>query len=402
MTHPRLSFLRCRGITLVEVLVCLLVLTVGLAAIARLQAHLRLGAESARQRAEALRLAQDDMEHLRTFIQIAAGTGPSYAAIEARAPVPVEDASASTRYALERQVGNSAAPRYKAVTVVARWTDRIGDTQQVELPSMVAGIAPELGGVLSLQRHASEPLRPLGRHPGIPLTSQDLGDGRSVFKPSVQGTVAWVFDHLTGIIIQVCQAPAGVANAGLTAAQLSRCSTTQGLLVSGFVRFATQTDTPGARDAEQPTGPAMNLDLCLVPTDTPLCGAPALAECFDDAPAMPSPTRQTVIYHCAVFPPTGTLHWTGRLNLAPVDWQLAVPGEPGGFKVCRYSFDHNANGRIDNAEHPALYTKVTAPLTDQNFLVVRGAAACPVDQPVSVGSAAPDNVVNDSTVQHQP
>lgn len=391
-----------RGITLVEVLVCLLVLTVGLAAISRLQAHLRLSADAARQRAEALRLAQDEMERLRAFTQVAAGTGPSYAEIEAREPVPLADASASTRYTLERGVAIAAAPRYKAITLTARWTDRIGDAQQVELASMVAGITPALGGVLSLQRHVSQPLQPLGRHPAIPLTSRDLGDGRSVFKPSAQGVVAWVFDHVSGVITRVCQAPAGVANADLSAAQLSHCTTTQGLLVSGFVRFATQTDTPSARDAEQPTSPAMNLDLCLVAANNALCTVPSLAECFDDAPSTPSPTRQTVIYHCAVFPPAGSLHWTGRLNLAPVDWQVAAPEVPGGYKVCRYSFDHNTSGRIDNAEHPALYTQVAAPLTDQNFLVVRGAATCPVDQPVSVGSVAPDNVVNDSTVQHQP
>ncbi|HET7867426.1 MAG TPA: prepilin-type N-terminal cleavage/methylation domain-containing protein [Burkholderiaceae bacterium] len=391
-----------RGITLVEVLVCLLVLTVGLAAVSRLQSHLRLSAEAARQRAEALRLAQNEMERLRAFTRVAAGAGPSYVGIKSIGPMPVEDASASTRYTLERHVATSAAPRFKAVTLTARWSDRTGDAQQVELPSMVAGLAPALGGVLTLQRQVAESLQPLGRHPAIPLTARDLGGGRSVFKPSTQAVVAWVFDAITGVIIQVCQAPAGVANADLQEAQLSRCATTQGLLVSGFVRFATQTDTPGARDAEQPTSPALNLDLCLVAANTALCTAPSLAECFDDAPAAPSPTRQTVIYHCAVFPPAGTLHWTGRLNLVPVDWQLAVPEVAGGFKVCRYSFDHNANGRIDNAEHPALYTKVTAPLTDQNFLVVRGAATCPVDQPVSLGSVAPDNVVNDSTVQHQP
>ena len=391
-----------RGITLVEVLVCLLVLTVGLAAVSRLQAHLRLSAEAARQRAEALRLAQNEMERLRAFIQVAAGAAPSYAGIESHAAVPVDDAATSGRYTLERQVATVAAPRYKAVTLTARWTDRIGDAQQVELASMVAGLAPALGGVLSLQRHVAEPLQPQGRHPAIPLTARDLGDGRSVFKPSAQAGVAWVFDATTGVIVQVCQAPAGVATADLQAAQLSRCATTQGLLVSGFVRFATQTDSPGARDAEHPTSPALNLDLCLVASNTALCAAPSLAECLDDAPATPLPTRQTVIYHCAVFPPAGTLHWTGRLNLVPVDWQLAAPEVPGGFKVCRYSFDHNGNGRIDNAEHPALYAQVAAPLTDQNFLVVRGAATCPVDQPVSVGSVAPDNVVNDSTVQHQP
>jgi type IV pilus modification protein PilV len=396
--------MRRRGITLVEVLVCLLVLTVGLAAVSRLQAHLRLSAEAARQRAEALRLAQNEMERLRAFTQVAAGAGPSYAGIESREPVPMENASASasTRYTLERQVATVAAPRYKAVTLTVRWSDRIGDAQQVELPSMVAGIAPALGGVLSLQRHVSEPLQPLGRHPAIPLAARDLGDGRSVFKPSAQAVVAWMFDAITGIITRVCQAPAGVSNADLLETQLSRCTTTQGLLVSGFVRFATQTDTPGAREAEQPTSPALNLDLCLVAANTALCAAPSLAECFDDAPTTPLPTRQTVIYHCAVFPPAGTLHWTGRLNLAPVDWQFVGPEAPGGFKVCRYSFDHNGNSRIDNAEHPALYTQVAAPLTDQNFLVVRGAAPCPVDQPVSVGAVAPDNVVNDSTVQHQP
>lgn len=391
-----------RGMTLVEVLVCLLVLTVGLAAISRLQAHLRLSADAARQRAEALRLAQNEMERLRAFTQVPAGTGPTYASIETGEPVPMEDPTASTHYTLERQVVTTAAPRHKAVTLTARWTDRIGDPQQVELASMVAGIAPALGGVLSLQRRVSEPLQPQGRHPAIPLTSRDLGDGRSVFKPSVQGVVAWVFDHVTGMITQVCQAPAGVANTDLSAGQLSHCGTTQGLLVSGFVRFATQTDTPGARDAEQPASPAMNLDLCLVATHTARCTAPSLAECFDDAPSTPSPTRQTVIYHCAVFPPAGTSHWTGRLNLEPVNWHLAAPEVPGGFKVCRYSFDHNASGRIDNAEHPALYTEVATPLTDQNFLVVRDAATCPVDLPVSVGSVAPDNVVNDSTVQHQP
>jgi hypothetical protein len=350
------------------------------------------------------------MEALRAFAQVDAppdaATMPSYAAIASGDVEPADAATAHTRYTLEHRVTTSAVPRHKAIVVTARWTDRVGEPQHVELASIVAGIDPALGGLLTLQRAAPASTAPMGRHPAIPVLARDLGDGRSVFKPSPAAGVAWVFNHASGLITSVCDAPAGVGNGDLSAAQLSNCISRVGLLVSGFVRFATDSDAPGAQDAEQPRSSALNLDLCMTSADAASCTGASLAECFDDAPAAAGTAQQVVIYHCAVFPPAGTLHWSGRLNLVPAGWALAAPPpsppSPAGFKVCRYSFDHNANGRIDNAEHPALYTQVAAPLADQNFLVVRGAAACPVDRPVNLGAAQPDNVANDSTVQHQP
>jgi Tfp pilus assembly protein PilV len=402
-----------RGITLVEVMITFLVLTVGLAAISRLQAHLRLSAEVARQRAEAVRLAQADMERLRAFAQAGPAAGPdvapaagSYAAIASRAAAGVEAAAAHTAYTLEHSVAAHAEPRYKAIAVTARWADRFGDPQHVELASMVAGIDPALGGLLSLHRAPPGPVLPHGRHPAIPAVARDLGDGRSAFRPAPGAGVVWVFDNATGVITSVCNAPPGVADADLSAAQLAGCTTRLGLLVSGFVRFATTSDTPDAQDAEQPRGAAMDLDLCLSAADAPQCTGDALAECFDDAPASTGAATRAatlVTYHCAVFPPAGRPHWSGRLNVVPQGWLVAAAeAAEGGFNVCRYSFDHNANGRIDNPEHPALYTQVAAPLPNQNFLVVRGVAACPPDRPVSIGTASPDNVANDSTVQHQP
>jgi hypothetical protein len=64
--------------------------------------------------------------------------------------------------------------------------------------------------------------------------------------------------------------------------------------------------------------------------------------------------------------------------------------------VCRYSADHDGNGRIDhNDEHPDRYTRVLGYLGQQNYLVVRGQATCPSAVP-------PHNDASLATVQHQP
>jgi hypothetical protein len=93
--------------------------------------------------------------------------------------------------------------------------------------------------------------------------------------------------------------------------------------------------------------------------------------------------------------------WSGRLDLVAVGWTLAAGGATG-YRVCRYSADHDRNGRIDNPEHPAAYAAVDGPLGDQNFLIVRAAASCPVDASVSPVLGLGGNWLDDGTVAHQP
>ena len=141
------------GFTLVEVLVAFLVLTLGLLAVIRLQPELRQHAALARQRSEATRLAQQDIEGLRGFVQIGiAGSAPAYDAIVAAAYAIEADALGSPRYAVERRVDAAAVPNARAVDVSVRWLDRAGEPQQVMLATLIAGNDPALAAVRLLPR----------------------------------------------------------------------------------------------------------------------------------------------------------------------------------------------------------------------------------------------------------
>ena len=64
-----------RGTTLLEALIAFLVLSLGILTIGRVQTHLRLGSDIARQRAEAVRLGQEELENLRAFSVLGAASG---------------------------------------------------------------------------------------------------------------------------------------------------------------------------------------------------------------------------------------------------------------------------------------------------------------------------------------
>jgi Tfp pilus assembly protein PilV len=58
-----------RGVSLVEALVSLAVMSFGMLGVVGVQATLRYNAEVSKQRSEAVRIGQEEMESLRSFVQ---------------------------------------------------------------------------------------------------------------------------------------------------------------------------------------------------------------------------------------------------------------------------------------------------------------------------------------------
>ena len=401
---------RQRGATLVEALIAFLVLSLGIAIVSRVHDHLRLHADITRQRAEAVRFAQQDVEDLRSFATLGPAAGlQSYDALAtATQPLGLPPGQvANTAYTLDRTVSESTG--FKTARVAVRWTDTAGGPQHATLDTVVARTDPALAASLTVPRAAVRGA--LGRSATVPLRAIDLGDGRSALKPREAGTLVWVFDNATGELAAECTVAATLQTPQITVADLSGCAPATGVTLDGQVRFA-------AGIAPMP------LDIELALTGA---GYPALPVCaselrktvavvtvggsrMHDVPVDAPPAllgvaawRDTgerfVAYHCLVTPHAG--RWSGRSAVIPVGWTLGTA--VGEYRVCRYSGDHDGSGTVDsNAEHPETYADVSGTLMHQNFLVVAGPDHCPSGSPRQLGTGLSQVFVDAGTVQHQP
>lgn len=416
---------RQRGSTLIEAMLAFVVLTLGMLAIARVQTQFRLNADVARQRSEAVRLAQEDLESLRAFAVLAAAPGVrSFDAItDATRTVDAASGDATdTSYLVTRRIDAAATPHAKNALVTVGWTDRSGSAQQVVLGSVIAGNAPAFGGALGLARSGTPVKGAHGRSVRIPLAAKDLGDGRSAFKPVGDGTVAFLFDHRTGLLTGRCTGvdPA-TATRDLTSASLGACDTNVGHLLSGVVRFAPASPPDPAQANDLP--PAFTMALTLSGGSYPLapsCSVEALKTVsyiaagslhVEAVPIAATPAslglpgwtetgERFAAYHCAVYP-AASGQWSGRTALVPLGW--AIGTGPLDRRVCRYTSDLDASGAIDaNLEHPSSYAGVDSSLPNQNFLVVAGPDACPTGAAARVAGNNADVYADLSTAPHQP
>ena len=397
------------GVTLIEALVALLIMSFGMLALMGMQSNLRRSADMARQRGEATRLAQQEIERLRAYSVLmrpanAASGVVGYDDIATQALNADADAEAGrpdshTAFRLTRTVGDwpqleslpQPQAQLKALRIRVDWIDRAGSDQSVLIDTLISRADPTLGGSLGIAPTAAHARPRAGRNAQIPMGAKDLeGDNTSsVFKPLSHGTLAWVFNKLTGVITGRCTVAAGSATSALTSTDVANCkNNTVGYLLSGFVRFSDATPP----DALHPSSKALPLDMVLTHL-IPVPQQPPGFECYDDAPNTAS-ALLVVSYYCAVYPNTATQRvWSGRLNVEGI----ALGGSD--WKICRYSADEDGNGQISNAEHPLDYVAVSGPLSKQNFLVIRATANCPAGHAVNPANGI---FASNATVLHQP
>jgi Tfp pilus assembly protein PilV len=254
-SHNASSRRRQRGIGLIEALVSLLVLALGMMSFAALQARLRLNSDVAKQRAEATRLAQEQIEGFRSF-----GTLATFDAVGSNSPT-VSTFVSNTRYTITRTVANApigagltGAP-VKNLLLKVTWDDRTGTEQSVTFRTLIARSDPALAASLALSPNGSPVRDLLGRDIQVPVSAKDLGNGTSAVKPLADGTVAYVFNNDTGVVTQRCSGiSASTVTSDLTLATLSsagvNCANIYAYLVSGFIR----TDWSNSPDATNPNG----------------------------------------------------------------------------------------------------------------------------------------------------
>jgi len=357
--RPRLSR-RQRGVSLVEALVALGVMAFGMLAVVGMQSTLRSNGDLARQRAEAVRIAQDAIEEWRGFTVMNTSVGrTAYADIVSQASVQVAGVNAT--YVLKRQVNspatvaNTVAPQRRTVVVDVEWQDRSGLTQNVRLPSMIVGLDPAVTASTVLAANPDSTVQPLARQRSIPSTAVVLSGGRSGYVPPGQTDptrVAWVFNNLTGVIT-LCTTTGTTSQDLQVAGTAPVCGTDKALLLSGAIRY-TPDDPSISANVANPSGNGF-----------PTVGL-VLKQTLPDATTQDRNCFQTLVvdtqigYYCAVPLVGAATTWTGRLVFGlPLSVALSTADFTSGpFKVCRY-------------QAAATYTNVSAATVSQNFLIIK-------------------------------
>ena len=372
---------RQRGASLLESLIAFVVLAGSAVTVAHLQSRLRLDGDLARQRSEAVRIGEAEMESLRDFTALTAVPGPPGAPLVPRSYAAIVDAEAivdagNASYRIVRSVDAAAFAGARAASVRVHWTDRGGAAREIALASVIAASDPAYAGALGHGAGAvpSAPRGAFGRSPAVPVAAHDLGDGRSVWKPSATGELAIVFDNVTAEVVAQCVvAPARVVR-DLGTADLTGCSAGRWLLSRGTIRFTAA--VPPVAGAADDSPLAVTVSMALgdgTATEAPRCSSEAKktvrtvvggslhvdAVALDAVPASAGVTawddsgERFVAWTClAARVGAGDDIGPGRVDVAAGPGWTIGSGR-GDRRVCRQA----ANPR--------------------NFLVVRGDAACP-------------------------
>lgn len=403
-----------RGVSLVEAMVALAVMAFGMLAVVGIQATMRLNADIAKQRSEATRFAQTELETQRAFSVIDAdGVQLAYADIETK---PSRDeAGVNATYQVKQQVLTYTNPPAKTLVVTVEWQDRTGQKQQVLLNGVITAAAPALSGTLAVRpgTAAVAPVRrPYRRHPSIPVLARDFGT-TSAWVPPFRTGMALVFNNVSGLITGVCDfGYSNSSNETISAVDIQNCSNnTLAQLLSGFVRYNRTTTGPDltAADVEDPPGPALRLLMQLNLTSS---GHPNGSFCVDDADRFTTANGALPLasYFCVIRSNAEGL-WSGSTEVeplttfngvTPLNWE--IDSSPSSvsiqrFRVCRYTTAANDSQFVPNQEHPRNYVDVLGNLTNQNFVVISSSMSCPTD---TAANTAAGDLVNSNTLQHQP
>jgi prepilin-type N-terminal cleavage/methylation domain-containing protein len=333
---------RQRGFSLIEALVALVVMAFGMLALAGMQLTLSRSGDIAKQRVEAMRLAQARIERMRAFTGISSGA-VNWNGLDA---IANETVTTNATYTVASTMAGLDTDAMRPVNVTVSWTDRANEQQTVAMATILSQSDPRDVGYLGTPLPANRPLRrPKNRDINIPYPAVDLANGTSAYQ--VNPTYVIVFSNLNANVVQLCDP--NQANA--TAAQIlaSTCTTVSGYIVAGYLSVPSGSWT------------ALGMNHSGISRNT--AGSEAIRCGFGDAVDQNSTVGATIAgykYYICVVPVNTPFLWGGRMRVG------AVPTN-SNYIVCRYEY---LQTNIDaNERNIQPYASVDKSLDEQNYLL---------------------------------
>lgn len=137
--------MKTQGVGLVELMITLLVFSIGIVALLKYQSNYFYYYDISKQRSEAMSLAKNRIATLRDFEVIPTTTGKvAYTDI---ASGTTTSQGNNTTYTITTTVTSHSSPDYKNIDVKVSWTDRRNANQSVTLSTIIASIDPASSGL---------------------------------------------------------------------------------------------------------------------------------------------------------------------------------------------------------------------------------------------------------------
>lgn len=345
---------RQAGFTLIEALLALLVMAFGMLSLSGMQLSLSRSADVAKQRTEAMRLAQRRIDEYRSYTSIAAGGGHTIVWDTLPASATQTTVTNAT-YTVTTAMGGAAADALRPISVTVAWADRGNQAQSLTISSVISKSDPIDIGYVANPLPLNAPLkRPKNRNINIPIPALDLGGGQSSTQFAADYVI--VYSNVTAGVVQICNP--GVASA--TAAQINAaiagttgsCVAVTGYIVAGYVgRNSSLT---------WPTG----VNIASLTRNTVFTGQ-AVRCLWSDATDQNTGSVITsdngYKYYLCVVPVAAPFQWSGRLRLGGV---LTT----SNYVVCRYQY--SGAGLTANERNVQDYVNVDMSMDEQNYRIV--------------------------------
>ena len=331
-----------RGFTLIEALIALAVVAFGLMGLASMQGLLSRSADVAKQRSEAVRLAQQQIESLRGYTSIAVAAGQASWDGMANGS---DTTTTNATYTRAWTIAGAASEPMRRVSVNVAWTDRVGEAQNVTLNTVISKTDPLDVGLLGFPLPQNTTLkRPKNRNLNIPVPAVDLGNGKSVYQ--LANNFAVVFGNDTGYVVMKCEFVV------TSAAELSSCITYSAYILAGYVSLSGGS-FPGS----------LGLSTAGLTGTTGVTCTMGNAVDQNDGSAIAG----YKYYLCVVAVAPNTT-WGGSVKLTGMQ-------TGADLLVCRFQFPA-ATGVSTNARNVQPYSAVAESLDNQNY-VITTSSSCP-------------------------